>query len=109
VKTLLRMAFTGFVMIAAAGAAMAAVDANTATTQELQTVRGIGPSVAARIVAERRKGRYRDLADLQARVKGIGPATARKLAAGGLTVARNAAVPTASRAAGATPAEPPRR
>jgi competence protein ComEA len=84
------------------GAAFGAVDANTASPEALQTVRGIGPSVAGRIVAERRKGPYKDLADLEARVKGIGPATARRLAAAGLTVGRGAPVKDA-RGDGAQP------
>lgn len=63
-----------------------AVDANTATQAELETVRGIGPSIAARIVEERRKGPYKDLADLEARVKGVGETSIRKMAESGLTV-----------------------
>lgn len=64
----------------------AGVDVNIATADELQTVRGIGPSIAARIVEERARGPYRDLADLEARVKGIGPASVRRFAESGLIV-----------------------
>lgn len=70
----------------ASGAAHAAVDANTATPEQLDAIRGIGPALAARIVQERARRPFRDLADLQERVRGIGPAVARKLAADGLTV-----------------------
>lgn len=66
--------------------AWAAVNANQASVDELQTVRGIGPSIANRIVEERRKGPYKSLDDLQVRVKGVGEASIRKMSAGGLTV-----------------------
>jgi competence protein ComEA len=68
------------------GASSAAVDANTASKDALQSVSGIGPSIAQRIVDERRKGPYKDLADLQARVKGIGESKARRMIASGLRV-----------------------
>ena len=68
------------------GAAHAAVDANTATPEQLDAIRGIGPALATRIVQERARRPFQDLADLQQRVRGIGPAVARKLAAEGLTV-----------------------
>ena len=64
----------------------AAVNVNTASSDELRTVRGIGPAIAKRIIDERGKGPFKSLDDLQARVRGIGEATARKFAAGGLTV-----------------------
>ena len=47
---------------------------------------GIGPTIAQRIVDERRKGPYKSLDDIQARVKGVGEASIRKMAAAGLTV-----------------------
>lgn len=68
------------------GTAFAAVNANTASIDELQTVSGIGPTIAQRIVDERRNGPFKSLDDLQARVKGVGEASIRKMAAGGLTV-----------------------
>lgn len=64
----------------------AGIDVNTASADELQTVRGIGPSIAARIIEERARGPFRDLADLEARVKGIGPASVRRFAESGLVV-----------------------
>jgi competence protein ComEA len=83
--------------------ARVAVDANVASIDELQTVTGIGPSIAQRIVAERRKGPFKDLGDLEQRVRGVGEASIRKMAAGGLTVgsaprpaARDGAAPRAS-------------
>ena len=71
---------------ATAARAAAGVDANIATADELQTVRGIGPALAGRIVEERARGPYRDMADLEARVKGVGPGNARRFAEAGLVV-----------------------
>jgi competence ComEA-like helix-hairpin-helix protein len=52
---------------------------NTATAAELQTLVGLGPVVAGRIVEDReRDGPYRSVEDLE-RVAGIGPARVRKL------------------------------
>jgi competence protein ComEA len=74
------------VLLAWVGAAFAAVDANTASVDALRGVRGVGPTIAQRIVDERRKGPYSSLDDLQARVRGIGESSVRKMAAAGLTV-----------------------
>ena len=64
-----------------------ATDANTADQAALERVAGIGPAIAARIVASRREGGpFRDLDDLRDRVRGIGEANVRKMAAGGLAV-----------------------
>jgi competence protein ComEA len=68
------------------GTAFAAVNVNTASLDELQTVTGIGPTIAQRIIDERRNGPYKSLDDLQARVRGIGETSVRKMAAAGLTV-----------------------
>jgi competence protein ComEA len=68
------------------GTAWAAVNANTASVDELQTVTGIGPTIAQRIVDERKKGPFKDLSDLEQRVKGVGEGNIKKMAAGGLTV-----------------------
>jgi competence protein ComEA len=73
--------------------ALAAVDANTATVEQLQMITGVGPTIARRIVDERRHGAYRSLDDLQARVKGIGETSIRKMAAAGLTVGPGRSTP----------------
>jgi competence protein ComEA len=83
----------------APASALAAVNANTASPDELRTVRGIGPSIAQRIVDERRRGAYASLDDLQARVRGVGEASVRRMAAGGLVVGAAGG----GGAAGATP------
>lgn len=66
--------------------AFAAVDANTATAQELTQVKGIGESTAERIVLERADRPYGDWADFVKRVKGVGDKQAKRLSEGGLTV-----------------------
>lgn len=67
-------------------AAVAAVDVNTAKAPELHGVKGIGPVLSKRMLDERSKGRFRSWDDLITRVQGLGPASAAKLSAEGLTV-----------------------
>lgn len=55
------------------------VNVNTATAEELQTVRGIGPALAERIVELRStKGKFKSLDDLL-EVRGIGSAKLEKI------------------------------
>ncbi|MDZ7779120.1 MAG: helix-hairpin-helix domain-containing protein [Gemmatimonadota bacterium] len=56
----------------------AGVDVNRATAEELETLPGIGPALARRILDERRKRMFSSVADLE-RVRGIGPATVERL------------------------------
>ena len=68
--------------------AVAAVNINTATAAELQTLKGIGAKKAADIVAYREQnGPFKTVEDL-VKVKGIGPATVEKNRAE-LTVSAN--------------------
>lgn len=69
-----------------AGAAFAAVDINKATEADLDGLNGVGPATTQLILKERKKGEFKDWADLMHRVKGIGDARATKLSAAGLTV-----------------------
>lgn len=69
-----------------AGAAFAAVDINKATEADLDGLNGVGPATSQLILKERKKGEFKDWADLMNRVKGIGDARASKLSAAGLTV-----------------------
>ncbi len=56
-----------------------AVDVNTAGVAELERLPGVGPALAARIVAYREsRGRFRRVEELEA-VQGLGPATVEKL------------------------------
>ena len=66
--------------------ALAMVDANRAPPHDLEAIRGIGPSTRERIVQARQSQPFRNWQDFIERVPGIGPATARKLSAQGLTI-----------------------
>jgi competence protein ComEA len=68
-------------------AAMAAVEINTADQAALDSVTGIGPATSRAILEERKKGgNFKDWADLEARVKGVGEKNSVKLSAGGLVI-----------------------
>lgn len=81
-----------------------AVNVNSASAQQLESITGIGPKTAQIIIDERtRGGSFESFDDLAERVKGIGPKKARALQAAGLTVGE-------SRSAEAKPtAAPPRK
>lgn len=85
-----------------ASLAFAAVDVNTASPADLDSVKGIGPGMSSRIIKERKKSEFKDWADFISRVKGVGEKNAAKFSAAGLTV--NGAAYTA--AAAASPAKP---
>ena len=69
------------------GLAFAQVDVNKADAAALDSVRGIGPAKSKLILAERSKGgEFKDWADLEHRVKGIGEKNAKKLSEAGLVV-----------------------
>lgn len=56
------------------------LDLNLASARDLMVVPGVGPALAARIVADREaRGPFATVADVE-RVKGIGPALAARLA-----------------------------
>ena len=89
-------------------AAFAAVDVNKASQAELEGIKGIGPSMSARILDARKSGTFKDWADMQARVKGVRDGNSAKFSADGLTVNgaafKAAAADTAARPAKATKA-----
>lgn len=66
--------------------AFAAVDVNTATSAELDSIKGIGPVKSALIIAERKKAPFKDWNDFVTRVKGVGTESAAKFSADGMTV-----------------------
>jgi len=69
-----------------AASALAAVDANTASQADLEAIGGIGPTLSANIIEERRKGDFKDWNDLFRRVRGVGERSAARLSAGGMTI-----------------------
>jgi len=66
--------------------AFAAADANQASRAELETVKGIGPSLSGKIIEARKAGNFKNWDDLVERVGGIGPGNAAKFSQAGLTV-----------------------
>ena len=69
------------------GIAFADVEVNKADQSALDGVKGIGPTISKAIIAERTKnGDFKDWADFQKRVKGIGDKNSTKLSQAGLVV-----------------------
>lgn len=82
--------------------AWAVVEINTADQAALDGIAGIGPATSKAILEERNKhGNFRDWADLEQRVRGIGEKNSVKLSAAGLVVNGQPRNP------GATPVKPP--
>ena len=78
----------GGLALASLGFAIAApINVNTATQTELESIKGIGPSKAKTIIAERLDGgHFQDANDLQKRVRGIGMKSVEKMVDNGLTI-----------------------
>jgi len=76
------------VFLAVSGLAAASpINVNTATQSELESIKGIGPSKAKTIIAERLDGgHFQDANDLQKRVRGIGMKSVEKMVDNGLTI-----------------------
>jgi competence protein ComEA len=80
------LVFSALVAISALAAA-SPVNVNTATQSELESIKGIGPSKAKTIIAERLDGgHFQDANDLQKRVRGIGMKSVEKMVDNGLTI-----------------------
>ena len=74
-------------MVATMGFAFAQVDVNKADQAALDGVKGIGPAKSKMILEERSKGgQFKDWADFEKRVKGIGAKNSAKLSQAGLQV-----------------------
>jgi competence protein ComEA len=73
-------------LVASTGFAFAQVDVNKADAAALDSVKGVGPSMSKAILEERSKGEFKDWADFQKRVKGVGDKRAAKLSEAGLQV-----------------------
>jgi competence protein ComEA len=68
---------------------------NLANQAELEMVKGIGPQLSERILAERDRGRFADWNDFVQRMKGVGPSQASRLSAAGLRINGSAYTGTA--------------
>lgn len=73
-------------MLASMAAAWAQVDVNKADAAALDSIRGLGPAKTKAILDERKKGEFKDWADFEQRVKGIGEKNAARLSEAGLQV-----------------------
>jgi competence protein ComEA len=74
-------------LVATMGFAFAQVDVNKADAAALDSVKGVGPAMSKKIIDERTKnGDFKDWADFQKRVKGVGDKNAKKLSTAGLQV-----------------------
>jgi competence protein ComEA len=74
-------------LAATSGIAFAQVDVNKADQAALDGVKGIGPKMSKTILDERKKGgEFKDWADFQGRVKGVGEKNAVRLSDAGLNV-----------------------
>jgi competence protein ComEA len=67
-------------------ASWAAVDVNKASEAELDSLKGVGPSLSKRILDAREQGEFKDWADFMSRVKGVKEKSAAKLSSEGLTI-----------------------
>ena len=63
-----------------------ALDINQANEAELDSVKGMGPSLSVKVLTARAQGHFKDWADLMQRVSGIRQNKAKQLSEQGLTV-----------------------
>jgi len=98
-------------LIAAMSFAFAQIDANFADQAALDGIKGLGPTTSKAIIAERSKGgKFKDWADFEYRVKGIGVKKSVHLSQAGLTInnkSKPGAPMTPPRKASASPANQP--
>lgn len=109
-KTLLRRGcLAAALWMSFTGAAMAAVDVNSADASALTSVKGIGPATAKNIIDERTKhGPYKSAEDLAERVSGVGTKSVARMQEAGLTIGAKAA-PAAAPAGAAAASRPAKR
>ena len=81
-------ALSATLVLTSLGVAIASpINVNSATQSELESIKGIGPSKAKTIIAERLDGgHFQDANDLQKRVRGIGMKSVEKMVDNGLTI-----------------------
>ena len=80
------LSFAVLLMASSFGLA-SSINVNTATQSELESIKGVGPSKAKTIIAERLDGgHFQNAQDLQQRVRGIGMKSVEKMMNHGLTI-----------------------
>lgn len=77
--------FTALLALSAS-LAFAAVDVNTASVADLDSIKGIGPGTSSKIMDARKTAKFKDWNDFIARVPGVGDKRAVLLSGAGLTV-----------------------
>ncbi|OOG84903.1 hypothetical protein B0E41_09750 [Hydrogenophaga sp. A37] len=88
--------------------AFAAVDVNTASPADLDSVKGIGPGTSSKLLEVRKAGKFKDWPDLIERMPGIGEKRAAKLSSDGLTVNGESFKPVASTKSAVTTEKAPK-
>jgi competence protein ComEA len=83
------------------------IDLNTANQAQLEMVKGVGPQLSERILAERASARFESWDDFIARMKGIGPSHALRLSNAGLRVTGQPYTPAQRAQAGSGAADGP--
>jgi competence protein ComEA len=81
-------------LLVSLNALAATLDLNSATEAELDSIKGVGPSLSRKILDERKNAPFKDWADVIRRVKGIRKAKAEKFSRDGVTVNGDAFIAT---------------
>ena len=83
--SLWKQLFSGLVAVMCCHAALA-LDINLANEAELDSVKGMGPALSAKVLKARTQGPFKDWPDLMQRVSGIRHNKAQQFSEQGLTV-----------------------
>jgi competence protein ComEA len=84
-RGVLRSLFSGFVALMLCHSALA-LDINHANEAELDSVKGMGPALSAKVIKARELGAFKDWQDLMQRVSGVRQNKAQQFSDQGLTV-----------------------
>ncbi len=84
-RGVLRSLFSGVVALMLCHSALA-LDINQANEAELDSIKGMGPALSAKVIKARELGAFKDWQDLMQRVSGIRQNKAKQFSEQGLTV-----------------------
>jgi competence protein ComEA len=84
-RGVLRSLFSGVVALMVCHTALA-LDINQANEAELDSIKGMGPALSAKVIKARELGAFKDWQDLMQRVSGIRQNKAKQFSEQGLTV-----------------------